>query len=151
MSSSIGVLMNVMFPGSWYIPKVHCTLIYLGEIDKVRINRDHLETCVERLRSQVEPGFVKVTGLELFGAKDHTVLTLDSYKLRSWRTFLDKELKRHDIRSASQYAYNPHITINKHSPSDVPVLPWEPFFMPEQVWVDKPEVWWDLPETSKNI
>jgi 2'-5' RNA ligase len=143
--------MKVMFPGSWYIHEVHCTLIYLGEVGKVKINRPNLETCVERLNTQIEPGFVKVKGIELFGQKDHTVLTLDSFKLGSWRTFLDKELARYEIRSASQYSYKPHITVNKHAPSDVPVPPWEPFYMPDQVWVDRPQVWWGDLATSTNI
>lgn len=140
--SSIGVVMPVFFRDSKRIEEVHCTLIYLGESEKVNIPRQPLENAVARLRSQCQPQMIPVRQLAVYGNGHCTVLELSGVALQSYRKFLERELNRDGIRSASEYAYSPHVTINKHVPSKTPVLPWDDFRMPEFVWVDRPEIWW---------
>src|SRR5690348_7511886 len=111
MMGAIGVVMPVFFKGSVLIPKVHCTLIYLGEQDEVHISRTILDNAVNRLRSQVNPTMVAVKGLAVYGHGKCTVMELDDRTLKSYRAFLDRELARDGIRSASEYAYRPHVTI----------------------------------------
>lgn len=140
--SSIGVLMPVFFIGSRLIEDPHCTLIYLGEFGKVKVDRSKLEQAVNRLRGQCQPINVSVTGVEVFGNGTSTVLTLAERTLLSYRTFLEKELAHDNIRSASQWAYRPHVTIATHEPSKTPLIP-EGLTIPQQVWIDRPQVWWN--------
>jgi 2'-5' RNA ligase len=140
---SVGILFPVEFFQANKIPKVHCTLIYLGET--LRPNYlSILEEASQRLGSAMRgPNVVRVKGLAVYGQGTHTVMELDDYVLKSYRHFIDKELNRSGIRSASQYAYNPHITINKHMVSSQPILPWDGFQVPPEVMIDRPKVWWD--------
>lgn len=140
--SAIGVVMPVFFRDSRRIEDVHCTLIYLGESDKVTIPRLPLENAVNRLRNQCQPIMIKSRQLAVYGHGTHTVIELEDLTLRSYRVFLERELLRDGIRSASEYSYNPHVTVNKHAPSKNPVLPWDNFRTPEYVWVDRPVIWW---------
>lgn len=140
--SALGVVMPVWFPSSLQIPNVHCTLIYLGEEDKVRVDKRKVEVAVARLNTQIDGANVPVTGVEVFGNGRMTVLTLDDMTLGSWRKFIDRELRRDGIVSASEWKYRPHITINKHEPSAWPIYPWAPFRIPEYVWIEKPCLWW---------
>lgn len=140
---SIGILFPVEFYQANKIPKVHCTLIYLGESLQPRW-LSTLQEAADRLGHAMRgPNVIRVTGLAVYGQGTHTVMTLDDYVLKSYRQFIDKELNRSGIRSASQYAYNPHITINKHTVSSEPILPWEGFQVPPEVMIDRPKVWWD--------
>lgn len=140
---SVGILFPVEFYQAQRIPKVHCTLIYLGEAMH-QSRRPILEEAAARLGSAMRgPGVVAVKGLAVYGQGTHTVMVLDDYVLKSYRNFIDKELNRSGIRSASQYAYNPHITINKHSVSSEPILPWDGFQVPPEIMIDRPQVWWD--------
>lgn len=140
--SAIGIVMPVNFLNSGRIKDCHCTLIYLGEFGHGNVNRSHVEEACARLRSQCNPAMVNVTGVEVFGQGHATVLTLADRTLKSYRKFIEKELARVGIQSASQYSYNPHITINKHETSSQPILPWDKFIMPSHVWIDRPVVWW---------
>jgi 2'-5' RNA ligase len=140
--SAIGVVMPVFFRDSKRIEEAHCTLIYLGESDKVTIPRKPLENAVERLRNQCRPINIMVRQLAVYGHGTHTVLELEDLTLKSYRIFLERELKRDGIVSASEYAYSPHVTINKHAPSKTPIHPWPDFRMPGYVWIDRPEIWW---------
>lgn len=140
--SALGVVMPVHFPGSVRIERVHCTLIYLGEEHEVSIPKRPVEAAVARLNTQVNGAYVRVKGVEVFGNGHCTVLTLESWVLDSWRKFIDQELRRDGICSASEYKYRPHITINKHEESKWPVYPWVPFQVPVSVWVDQPTLWW---------
>jgi 2'-5' RNA ligase len=141
--SAIGVVMPVFFNGSNRIEEVHCTLIYLGESGEVAISRPILDAAVDRLRAQCkQPLMVKVRQLAVYGHGTHTVLELEDITLKSYRTFLERELRRDGIISASQYAYSPHVTLNKHTASKTPILPWPDFRAPEYVWIDRPTIWW---------
>lgn len=140
---AIGVVLPVFFKNAVLIPKIHCTLIYLGEQDEVQINRTVLDSAVERLRSQVRPITIPVTGLAVYGHGKCTVMELESRTLKSYRDFLESELRRDGIVSASQYAYRPHVTIAKHDPATEPQVPWPKFEVPPFVWVDRPVVWWN--------
>lgn len=140
---SVGILFPVEFFQASRIPKVHCTLIYLGEAMHP-VKRPILEEAAERLGHAMRgPGVVRVTGLAVYGGGTHTVMTLDPYVLKSYRQFIEKELNRAGIRSASQYSYNPHVTINKHSVSSEPIKPWDTFQVPPEIMIDRPQVWWD--------
>ena len=141
--SAIGVVMPVFFPGASRLEHPHCTLVYLGEFGKVAVSRRPVEDATERLRNQCRPLTVEVTGVEVFGKGTCTVLKLADRTLRSYREFIDKELARDGIRSASEYGYTPHVTINKHTVSSVPILPWDDFRIPPRVWIDRPTVWWN--------
>lgn len=140
---SVGILFPVEFFQAHKIPKVHCTLIYLGE--SMHPSRQPiLEEAAQRLGHAMRgPGIVRVKGLAVYGQGTHTVMELDDYVLKSYRHFIDKELSRSGIRSASQYSYNPHVTINKHGVSSEPILPWDTFQMPPEIMIDRPQVWWD--------
>ena len=140
---SVGILFPVEFYQANKIPKVHCTLIYLGEAMHPS-RRDILEEAAQRLGHAMRgPNVIRVKGLSVYGQGTHTVMELDDYVLKSYRQFIDKELNRSGIRSASQYSYNPHITINKHSVSAKPILPWDTFQIPPEIMIDRPKVWWD--------
>lgn len=141
--SAIGVVMPVFFRGASLIKDAHCTLVYLGEFGKVSVSKEKVVEATERLRSQCRPCLIDVTGIEVFGKGNCTVLTLAERTLRSYRDFLEKELARDGIRSASEYSYTPHITINKHEVSSLPILPFEGFQIPPRVWIDRPTVWWN--------
>src|SRR6476620_4905556 len=147
--SALGVVMPVFFRDSPRIPKVHCTLIYLGEEGPDQPPRKPVEAATERLRSQCSPMMVPVIGLEVFAKGHVTVLILEPRTLNSYRTFLDRELRREGIVSASEYAYRPHVTINKHDFSEEPVLPWPEFRVPTSVWIDRPTLWWG--SENKNL
>lgn len=138
---SCGIKMPAMFTGSFNMEDPHCTLIYLGEA--MHPSRQHIveEACL-RLKRQVTPLMVPVTGLKVFGNGNATVLLLEPTVLKTWRVFIDKELRRDGIMSASEWAYNPHVTINTHTTSSEPILPWEDFRIPPTVWIGHPEVWW---------
>lgn len=140
---SVGILFPVEFFQANKIPKVHCTLIYLGEtVPASRLGL--LEEAAQRLGNAMRgPGVIRVKGLAVYGQGTHTVMELDDFVLKSYRQFIEKELNRSGIRSASQYAYNPHITINKHMVSSQPILPWDGFQVPPEVMIDRPQVWWD--------
>jgi len=140
--SSIGVVMPVHFRDSRKIDEAHCTLIYLGESEKVSISRPLLENAVNRLRTQCQPVMIRTKQLAVYGHGTHTVIELEDLTLRSYRVFLERELLRDGIRSASEYSYSPHVTIHKHAPSKNPVLPWGDFRTPAYVWVDRPVIWW---------
>lgn len=140
--SALGVVMPVHFPGSMKIEKVHCTLIYLGDSETHIVPRRPVEAAVARLNTQVNGTYARVTGVEVYGKGHCTVLTLEDTALASWRKWLEKELRRDGICSASEYAYKPHITINKHEESKWPIYPWVPFQIPQAVWVDQPTLWW---------
>lgn len=148
---ALGVVMPVVFRGSMHIKDVHCTLMYLGESDKVSIRRQPVEAAVERLRGQCSPILVPVEGVEVFGHGHMTVLILGTTALTSYRQFLERELRRDGIVSASEYAYRPHVTINKHEVSSEPVLPWPNYFVPKYVWVDRPTLWWNDGSTSTDV
>lgn len=141
--SAIGIVMPVYFHGAHRIEDVHCTLLYLGEFGKVHVDRNRVNEATERLRGQCRPCVIDVTGVKVFGHGTCTVMTLADRTLKSYRDFLAKELARYDIHSASEYAYNPHITINKHTVSSEPILPWSTFEVPSKVWIDRPTVWWN--------
>jgi len=141
--SAIGIVMPVYFPGALYIADPHCTLLYLGEFGKVDVDRHIVEEATSRLRGQCRPCTVDVKGLEVFGHGACTVLTLADLTLKSYRDFLAKELARDGIRSASEYGFRPHVTINKHTVSSEPILPWDGFEVPKRVWIDRPTVWWN--------
>lgn len=147
--SALGVVMPVHFRYSQRIEKVHCTLLYLGEEGEGQPPRKPVEAATERLRSQCSPMMVKVLGLETFARGHCTVLILEPRVLASYRGFLERELRRDGIVSASEYAFRPHVTINKHVPSNKPVLPWDDFRTPEYVWIDRPTLWWGSEE--KNL
>lgn len=136
---SIGVKMPAMFAGSYKMEDPHCTLIYLGEGG---VSRSVLEQAVNRLRSQCTPITVNAGPLAVYGGGRATVIKLDRFVLDSWREFIEKELSRSGIRSASKYAYNPHVTLNNHEPSDVPILPWDDFIVPRAIYLGRPEIWW---------
>lgn len=140
---SVGILFPVEFFQAIKIPKVHCTLIYLGETlhpGRLSIVQEAADRLGHAMRG---PGVVRVKGLAVYGQGTHTVMELDDFVLKSYRSFIDKELNRSGIRSASQYAYNPHITINKHGVSSEPILPWDTFQVPPEIMIDRPKVWWD--------
>lgn len=141
--SAMGIVLPAFFSNSHRIEDCHATLIYLGEFGSVHVDRKAVELANERLRSQVTPAMIKVTGVEVFGKGNMTVLILDDFVLKSYRHFIDRELARDGIRSASEYAYRPHVTINKHTVSSEPILPWPDFKVPTYVWVDRPQVWWN--------
>lgn len=142
--SAQGVVLPVAFPRSHEIPKVHCTLIYLGESERIRVPKSPVELANNRLRAQCPSTLmVRVTGVEVFAKGHVTVMTLEDRVLKSYRQFLDKELARDGIRSASDYAFRPHVTINKHhDESKEPVFPWDNFRVPEYVWLERPILWW---------
>ena len=141
---SVGILFPVEFWQASRIPKVHCTLIYLGESPMLSRKLSILEDAAERLGHAMRgPNVVRVKGLAVYGQGTHTVMELDDYVLSSYRKFIDKELNRSGIRSASQYAYRPHITINRHTVSSEPIPPWDTFQVPPEVMIDRPRVWWD--------
>lgn len=141
---SVGILFPVEFFQANKIPKVHCTLIYLGEGAMRPSQLQVLEEAAQRLGSAMRgPGVVRVKGLAVYGHGTHTVMELDDYVLKSYRYFIDKELNRSGIRSASQYAYRPHVTINKHGVSSEPILPWDGFQVPPEIMIDRPQVWAD--------
>jgi 2'-5' RNA ligase len=141
---STGILFPVEFFQAHKIPKVHCTLIYLGDGKFSDYRLGLLEEAAQRLGHAMRgPNVVRVKGLAVYGSGTHTVMTLDDYVLKSYRHFIEKELARSGMRSASQYAYNPHITINKHSVSSEPILPWDGFQVPPEVMIDRPQVWSD--------
>lgn len=140
---SVGILFPVEFFQANKIPKVHCTLIYLGE-HMNRFLMPKLTEAAERLGNAMRgPGVIRVKGLAVYGQGTHTVMELDDFVLKSYRKFIETELNRSGIRSASQYAYNPHITINKHMVSSGPILPWDGFQVPPEIMIDRPQVWWD--------
>lgn len=141
--SAIGIVMPVYFRGASRLVDPHCTLVYLGEFGKVDVSRFAVEQATERLRGQCRPCMIDVVGLEVFGHGTCTVLKLADRTLKSYRDFIDKELARDGIRSGSEYAYNPHVTINKHTVSSEPILPWYNFEVPNKVWIDRPTVWWN--------
>ena len=151
MMGALGVVMPVVFRGSMHIKDAHCTLMYLGESDQVHIDRRKVEAATERLRSQCSPILVPVQGVEVFGKGHMTVLILAETTLASYRKFLERELRRDGIVSASEYAYRPHVTINKHEVSSEPVLPWPNYFAPSYVWVDRPTLWWNDNSASDNV
>ena len=138
---SVGIIMPVQFTGSFKMDEPHCTLIYLGK-SMHHSRRNILENAVQRLRMQVTPKLIPVTGLAVFGHGDHTVMKLETEILKSWRAFIEKELRHDGITSASEWAYNPHVTINKHEHSEVPVPPWEGWTTPSSVWLDRPTLMW---------
>lgn len=147
--SALGVVMPTHFFLSYLIPKCHCTLIYLGEHDKmphVMHQRRTVEAAVARLNLQFRELTVPVVGVELFGRKDKTVLVLDDLVLKSYRKFIDRELARDGIRSASEFAYRPHVTINSHEPSAEPVFPWDGFIVPKHIYISAPQLWWASPD-----
>jgi len=141
--SLVTVEMPVQFSGAHklYPSTPHCTLIFLGDLPARR--RGVVEDAVARLRMQVTPLMVPTAGLAVFGRGDHTVIRLQDVVLKTWRTFIEKELKRDGVVSASEWTFNPHVTINKHTVSSVPILPFEDFQLPATVWVDKPTLRWD--------
>lgn len=150
--SALGVVMPAHFFRSYLIPKCHCTLIYLGEHDKhpgVMHQRKTVEAAVARLNLQFRELTVPVKGVELFGRKDKTVLVLDDMVLKSYRKFIDRELARDGIRSASEFAYRPHVTINSHEPSKEPVFPWDNFIMPNHIYISAPQLWWASPDDDQ--
>jgi 2'-5' RNA ligase len=141
--SAIGIVIPVFFPGASKLEDPHCTLMYLGEYGKVDVDRHVVEEATARLRGQCTPQMIEVKGLEVFGHGTCTVLTLADLRLKSYRDFLAKELARDGIRSASEYSYNPHVTINKHTVSSEPIFPFYNFEVPKHVWIDRPTVWWN--------
>lgn len=147
--SALGVVMPVFFRDSAAIPKVHCTLIYLGEEGSNQPARKPVEVATERLRSQCSPMMVNVLGVEVFGKGHVTALILEPRTLTSYRQFLERELRRDGIVSASEYSYRPHVTINKHDFSEEPIMPWPEFRVPSQVWIDRPTLWWG--SENKNL
>lgn len=146
--SALGVVMPAHFFRSYMIEKCHCTLIYLGEHDKaidVMHKKDKVEAAVYRLNMQSSILSVKVKGMELFADGHVTVLTLEQDVLNSYRRFLDRELARDGIRSASNWAYRPHVTINKHEKREKPLLPDFMNAIPDRVYLDMPSLWWASP------
>ncbi len=142
---ALGIVMPVDFYMSHQIPDPHCTLIYLGEYGAANIRQDDVQECADRLNHAMRgPTPVTVKGVEVFGNGRCTVLRLDDFVLNSYRKFIEKELGRFGIRSASQYSYNPHVTINKHMVSSLPIMPWDNFIMPQEVLVNRPTVLWNI-------
>lgn len=148
---ALGVVMPVVFRGSHHIKEVHCTLIYLGEAGKVNVSRTLVQAATDRLRSQCSPILVPVEGVEVFAGGRATVLVLGTTALASYRKFLDRELRRDGIVSASEYAYRPHVTINKHMVSSEPIFPFPGFTVPSYVWVDRPTLWWNDAAQSDDV
>lgn len=150
--SALGVVLPAHFFRSFKIDKCHCTLMYLGEHDKnpdVFRQRKIVEAATARLNTQASILSVRVTGLEVFGNGTKTVLTLEEWALKSYRRFLERELLRDGIRSASPWAYRPHITINDHEKSERPVIPGWMNQIPGMVYLDKPELWWASPDRDQ--
>lgn len=146
--SALGVVMPAHFFRSFKVERCHCTLIYLGEHDKhpeVFRQRKAVEAATERLKSQATILNVRVTGVEVFGNGTKTVLTLDDTVLKSYRKFIDRELLRSGLYSASSWAYRPHVTINDHEPSERAVIPSWMNQIPGMVYLDLPELWWASP------
>lgn len=141
--SLVTVEMPVQFSGAHklYPTTPHCTLIFLGDLPARR--KGTIEDAVARLRMQVHPQMVPTLGLAVFGRSDHTVIRLSSFVLLSWREFIEKELRRDGIVSASEWGFNPHVTINKHTVSSIPIAPYPDFQTPATVWIDKPVLRWD--------
>lgn len=150
--SALGVVMPAHFFRSYLIDRSHCTLIYLGEHDKVphvMHKKKAVEAATYRLQMQSNILSVPVTGVELFGHGTKTVLTLSAEILLSYRQFLERELLRDDIRSASAWAFRPHVTINSHGQRDLPLIPEWMNQVPEKVYLDKPVLWWASPDGAE--
>lgn len=134
------IMIPVAFGKSRFMSNPHVTLIYLG--DQPARNQAAIVSATERLRSQCRPCTVEVTGMEVFDKGLCTVFTLAELTLKSYRNFIDRELARDGIRSPSEYAYRPHLSINEHEFSKVPVAPDWLVDVPPFIWIDRPTLVW---------
>lgn len=133
--SSVGLWWPAWWDGSQEVEDPHCTLIYLGKHEE-----DYGERLRERLRELLEepkelvwaPTHVDVTGTAIYGPPEEPVrvLTLDRNELLEWiHDEVVELLNDEGIYSASEFPWNPHVTIGESE------------IVPKQVFLGDLEVW----------
>lgn len=141
MSTGIAIVFPAWFLGSTDTT-LHCTALFLGDTETTAYSRADIEH-VLRWKG-ADPGPVRVTGTELFGRdKNVPVLTIESAKVMQEYEWLAGQLRSYGITSASEFGFNPHVTIAKEEA--------KPYF-PKYVQLEAPVLWWgsDRPIHSKH-
>lgn len=129
----------IAYPASWpdTIKDPHSTLMFLGNISELPYTKEDV-LAVMRRENLIGPGKVSISGLELFGPdKDIPVARLDSLRLRAQRALLEFGLNKVGIQDASEFDYNPHVSLTYENDVDL-----EELELPENVTLAPPELWW---------
>jgi len=131
-------LIAIVYPVSWPpasedLPHPHSTLIFLGPVAEAKFTRDDLKAALKTF--MWEPFDVAIGQVEMFGPEDDQVpvVTLLGQVLIENRQALEAELKERGIEDASEYPYNPHITVDAASMHSVPFM---------SVRLGQPQIWW---------
>lgn len=129
----------IAYPASWpdTIKEPHCTLIFLGKISEADFTKQDILDVLDDLKLPA-PGEVEITGIQLFGPKqDIPVATVFSNRLFAHRIMIDYELAGINVKSASEFEFNPHVSISYDESTDFTAIE-----LPKTVTLDKPVLWW---------
>lgn len=127
----------IVYPVSWPaptkdVPEPHCTLIYLGDISDATFTLEDLQDAVDTFIW--EPFDVAIGEVQMFGPdEDIPVVTLLGQTLYDNRQIFEAELNERGIKSASEYDYSPHITVDPRSMVAMPF---------NTVHLGLPKIWW---------
>lgn len=133
MSPKTGIA--IVFP-AWFLgstdQELHATALFLGNTDTTTFSRGAIQDVLDHIC--LDPGPVKVTGIDLFGKeKNIPVLTIENKALTVVQQWMERELDLIGIVSPSTFPFNPHVTIAKETA--------RPYF-PHYVQLEAPVLWW---------
>lgn len=133
--SSVGLWWPAWWEGSEQVEYPHCTLIYLGKHEEAYAVR--LRACLRDILAEAPelvwaPTHVNVMGTATYGPPEEPVkvLTLEREELLEWiHDNVEELLNDEGIYSASEFDWNPHVTIG-----DVDTRPDKVFLGDLEVW-----------------
>ena len=140
--SSVMIAYPYVFPQNTELPidfniDAHSTIMWLGEIDDVDASKEDILSALSSIEFE-DVGIVDVGELALFGEdKDNLVMLLNSSNLETNYDRVASVLSRIGVYNASEYSYNPHITLNYSYQG-----PTVGFDLPTTVGLGTPKLWW---------
>ncbi len=124
-------------------PQAHCTAFYFGdEVSTADFTREQIQDVLDALN--LSPvGLVGVVGMEMFGEeKDIPVARVTSLHLTIQRSILVYALlDKAGIRDASEYAFNPHVSLDPTYGENTEGVPTEEE-LPDTISLGSPVLWW---------
>lgn len=138
-SNSAGLMWPASFHGSEKIDDPHCTIVFLGEADKLRVGPQYILT---ELRDYLDPpANISVTGTEIFGQDEKVwVALLDTEVLKPLQAEILSIIEtKLGLENASDFKdFKPHVTLGPVvEGEETPEAPESVDLLSLQVWLGK--------------
>lgn len=134
-SNSAGLMWPATFEGSDAVDDPHCTIMFLGNADELRVSPAYIISAMLDLLDA--PGEVAVQGPEVFGSDEKVwVAVLEPEALSSLQASIQEALKEIGVENKSSFPdYRPHVTLGPAVDESNPPA------VPSTVVLGEPQVW----------